>query len=768
MLVGEAPGENEVARRAPFVGASGACLDDMLRKAGIMRSECFITNVCRERPPGNDIEQWAPKAKSRAGPNFVPLLGKLVHPHVEAGWKLLKQEINLVKPALVIAFGNIALWSLTGKTGIKKWRGSYLHNSFVPEIGFSTPQSMIVPTYHPAYVMRDWSVREACILDLKRGKKWEGGEVSPPSYTFVTRPSFSQAMEWISDAQKRVEQGRTKLAVDVETRQGQIACVGVGLSRTEAWCIPFLCVERRQGYWLPDEEYAITLALKRLLTHPNALCIGQNFIYDTQYFIRQWGYAPNFHRDTMLGHHSCFSTLPKGLDFLASMYCEWHVYWKDESKDWDPKVGEDQLWVYNCKDDVVTYEVDEEIQEAVDALGLRQAHNFQQEMFWPVLQTMVRGVRVDQARRSTLAKELSQAVDTRNKWLESILGFPVNIKSPKQMKDLFYEVLAQKKIFNRATGEVTTNDAALEKIGLREPILRPLVSAIQELRSLGVFLGTFVEAQLDSDSRMRCSYNLAGTGTYRLSSGENAFGSGTNLQNIPSGDEDGGLLPNIRKIFVPDEGYTFFEGDLSKADAQVVAWDAGAPILKQIFNEGLDLHAENAKMLNISYAMAKRWVHGTNYGGQPPTLSQSCGITRHQAEQMQMRWFSIHPEIKDWQDRIKGEVQSRRFVQNAWGYRWHIFDRIEGILPEALAWIGQSTVAIYINKIWHRIYLELPDVQILLQVHDSLPGQFPSHLRSQSLSSIAKVAATTVIPYPDPLVIPFKIKTSELSWGDCE
>ena len=45
------------------------------------------------------------------------------------------------------------------------------------------------------------------------------------------------------------------------------------------------------------------------------------------------------------------------------MYCQSHVYWKDEGKNWDPKVGEEQLWTYNCKDCVITYEVDQRIQE---------------------------------------------------------------------------------------------------------------------------------------------------------------------------------------------------------------------------------------------------------------------------------------------------------------------------------------------------------------------------------------------------------------------
>ena len=64
MLVGEAPGEQEVAQGAPFVGASGQELSRMLQEAGIMRSACFITNVVRIRPPGNDIGAFIAQRKS--------------------------------------------------------------------------------------------------------------------------------------------------------------------------------------------------------------------------------------------------------------------------------------------------------------------------------------------------------------------------------------------------------------------------------------------------------------------------------------------------------------------------------------------------------------------------------------------------------------------------------------------------------------------------------------------------------------------------------
>ena len=84
---------------------------------------------------------------------------------------------------------------------------------------------------------------------------------------------------------------------------------------------------------------------------------------------------------------------------------------------------------------------------------------------------------------------------------------------------------------------------------------------------------------------------------------------------------------------------------------------------------------------------------------------------------------------------------------------------------EAAAWIPQSTVAIIINHAYKNIFLNLPQVDVLLQVHDSLAGQFPSS--RPDLAEAILQEASIVVPYPDPLIIPVGIKLSDKSWGDC-
>lgn len=299
-----------------------------------------------------------------------------------------------------------------------------------------------------------------------------------------------------------------------------------------------MCVERAEGYWNLEEEAQIVLLLSQLLTHRNALCVGQNFLYDVQYIYRHWHFVPTFHSDTMLAHQTCFPGTPKGLDFLSSLYCDYHLFWKSESKDWHYKLGEDQLWAYNCKDCVITFEVHEAIQETVKSLGLSGPYERQMELWKVALKSMIRGVRIDLERKEALRKEISEAIARLNDELAYLIGHPINIKSPKQMKALLYEDLRLPVVRNRKTGEDTTNDEALEKLAIKEPLVGPVIDRIRALRSLGVFLGTFINAKVDPvDGRMRSSLNPAGTETFRFSSSQDAFGHGMNLQNVPAGDE---------------------------------------------------------------------------------------------------------------------------------------------------------------------------------------------------------------------------------------
>lgn len=823
MILGEAPGADEERQGVPFVGASGSELNRMLHEAGIMRSECFVTNVSKWRPENNWLGHFVAFTKKQRDTfpgRYKPLRDRYVSQEILDGFAALKLEVENVKPEVIIACGNLAMWALTGKWGITKWRGSYLHTDGMVAAG---PRILVIPTYHPAAVLRQWDWRAAALNDLRRASRiLKSGPPRKPQWHFIVRPNFSQTIACLQALHAGLEAGRLEwIDFDLETRAGHIACAGLSWSLTEALVIPFMCVENREGYWQPEEEAHIVWWLWRVLTHPKVKVRWQNGLYDAQYTWRHWHFVPRGAQDTMISQHLLFADLPKSLAFQASMYAEWYVYWKDEGKEWDKALTEDVLWNYNGQDCVYTRESGEVELETVKTLELDGPHTFQQRLFWPVLRAMQLGLRVDMKARGQLALELQEHIAAREQWFIDVLGHPLNPQSPQQMQKLFYEDLIDlvgrpimKRVKNEITGRMemrpTCDDDALSQLAAREPLLKPLCNTIQDHRTLNVLLSTFVMAKLDVDGRMRCSFNIGGSEsgksaprTYRLSSSKNAFDGGANLQNIPSEKSKsmgkaikrgsmGFDLPNVRSLYIPDPGYTFFDMDLDRADLQTVVWESEEPDFKRAMQMGVDLHLWNAYVLQskepppldelieghpqypehrakMKYAreFAKVFCHATNFGGGPTTVGKHVGVTVREAERAQNIWFGAHPGIKKWHLRVEAQMNKYHWIENRFGYRWYCFERVDrSLLGEFLAWVPQSHTSCVINRIWMNFHDHLPEVQTLIQVHDSLAGQFPTHLKNTLVPKMRE-ESRIVIPYPDPLIIPTGLKLSEKSWGEC-
>lgn len=137
VLIGEAPGANEVEEGEPFVGQAGNELDKVLQKIGVDRSDLYITNLVKIRPPENrdpkkdEIEAWAP---------------------------LLREEIEDIDPEMIITLGNFASREmLNTKKGISSIHGRI----------FSREGQKIMPIYHPAAVLYDRSKEDDLEADLR-------------------------------------------------------------------------------------------------------------------------------------------------------------------------------------------------------------------------------------------------------------------------------------------------------------------------------------------------------------------------------------------------------------------------------------------------------------------------------------------------------------------------------------------------------------------------------------------------------------------------
>ncbi len=253
-------------------------------------------------------------------------------------------------------------------------------------------------------------------------------------------------------------------------------------------------------------------------------------------------------------------------------------------------------------------------------------------------------------------------------------------------------------------------------------------------------------------------------------------------------------LPAIRKLILPEPDHIIFDCDMAGADAQVVAWEAKDEDLKDAFRKGLKIHKKNFEdfwqkpflekykyeiqpgHIYSPYDEMKRAVHATNYAASARTVAATLQWSTNQANDFQNRWFKLHPGIKQWHQRIERDLQHTRTVKNAFDYRITYFGRTAEVLPQALAWIPQSTVGLLAARAAIKLdsrfgYKAVRDgkisrrlATISLQVHDSLVFQI--HKSDYRILPYIKAALHQPVPYPEPIHIQWSIAASTKSWGD--
>ena len=187
---------------------------------------------------------------------------------------------------------------------------------------------------------------------------------------------------------------------------------------------------------------------------------------------------------------------------------------------------------YNIKDVLYTREIAEVLQEVLKGqpVKLQDFYDFQQHKLAPALnRVMNRGIRIDLSKKEELHRQLSDILKSVEANLSYIIGEEFNPKSTPQVRALFKDLLGVKAKINRKTGTESFGSEYMLEYLEQYPMYAPLIKLILEYRSIGIFVRTFLSAKVDEDGRMRTSYNVAGTKTYRLASRKNAFGNGMNL-----------------------------------------------------------------------------------------------------------------------------------------------------------------------------------------------------------------------------------------------
>lgn len=333
-FVGEAWGAKEDLFRAPFVGTSGTELARMIGDAGLTprltsawlsepsmiahwhASGLFLTNTFAERPPGNKlIDNWC-VGKIEAGADYpLPFIepGKYIRKEFLHHLDRLYEELTTLRPNLVVALGNVACWALLGRSRISSIRGTVTWSERL--------NLKVLPTYHPASVVRNWAQRPIVVADLMKAKReMEFPEIRRPEREVLVSPTLPEIKDWMT-------RPAPAYAVDIETTHQQITMVGFARSRRDALVIPFFDRETFENYWpTVGEEVEAWNCVRALLARPEPK-IFQNGLYDLSYLVRM-GFRPvNCLHDTMLLHHSLFPEMPKGLAFMGSIYTN-EAAWK--------------------------------------------------------------------------------------------------------------------------------------------------------------------------------------------------------------------------------------------------------------------------------------------------------------------------------------------------------------------------------------------------------------------------------------------------------
>lgn len=556
VIVGESWGGEEYQQHKPFVGESGKELTRMLTEAGLNREEIFFTNVAPDQPFDNDMANFFDTPEE--GELWFGLHPKAI---VKEGWANVRRQIVAVKPKLIITCGNYATWAvLPTVPTIKKKDGKLAPTGIMntPRQGYRgsqyrmlDPTTPVLPILHPAAIMRAWHFRSTTVHDLRKAKSFVTGALlwdDVPRH-FITEPSYDYVMGMLTVWLANLEHTKSTFSVDIETYKEHMTCIGLAKDQDEAICIPFvnLVDNKLVPYWSEENHVRLFTLLRKVLGHPNCSVVGQNFLYDLQYIWRWLHVIPNVHMDTMIAQHLCFPTLPKDLNYLSSMYCNFHQFWKGEGKEWHKSTSLKSLWKYNCRDVVATLEVSSVLENVVTQLDLKEQMRFQMTQFWLAFALMQRGILVDEKLKFDLKLKLLESIYEIETWLEKLVPesiLPRKAKaarwynSDKQTAFFLYEVLGLPKQKHKSTGALSCNKEALKALGDAYPFIRPITDALALLRTTSTFVTNFLSAALDQDGRMRCSYNVGGAYTFRLSSSENAFGRGTNLQNIPKNQED--------------------------------------------------------------------------------------------------------------------------------------------------------------------------------------------------------------------------------------
>lgn len=449
-------------------------------------------------------------------------------------------------------------------------------------------------------------------------------------------------------------------ALDTETtsRNPMIAnLVGLSFSMKsgEAFYIP--CAHEYAGVPEQLELSAVLKLLKPVLESPDIKKIGQNIKYDWIVLARHGINLEGVMFDTMLASYllnpskHAHSLDQIALDFLDHKMIKYQDVAGKNALGF-ASVPLEKAVPYACEDADITLMAKDVLMPKLEELGLKRLFDEVEMPLVPVLMRMeMTGICVDMEKLRTLSKAFSNQLEALESRIYEIAGEKFNIRSSQQLGNILFEKLnlpLQKKT-KKKTGYSTDVDVLRVLAGHHE-----LPALILRHRTLAKLKSTYADALIDlinpETGRIHTSYNQTVTATGRLSSSD------PNLQNIPIRTDEG---REIRKAFVPKDGWYLVSADYSQVELRILAHYSDDSILIKAFEGDEDVHTRTAtEVFDVIPAFitpelrrqAKTINFGIIYGMSAYGLSKQLEISQDKAKTYIDNYFARYKGVKHFMD----------------------------------------------------------------------------------------------------------------------
>jgi len=745
MIVGEAPAYRK-ERDKPFQGEAGTILDEVLDYCHINRSEVYITNVVKCRPPENRHPKTYEIAACRQ-------------------W--LKEELATVQPKYVLLLGGAAAQALNkGKLKVGDVRGKF----------FQSKTRTYFVTLHPGAVLRDPTKMPMLKNDVMRFfQAVKGGHIPEPQELKLTIiNSDEQFSEFIA---KLSQQDRC--AFDIETTglfpwkpNAHVVSMGFAFA-DEQYVLP---MEHREGFLFKDPQAQIVKGKCIADIFRGIDVITHNGKFDALWVKVCLGMDIHISHDTMLMSHLLDENIPHGLKYLAEAYLGAPNYDLDVSQ----KTGGAPLSVlarYNALDVFYTRALyNRFITEMKEDPAL---YKFYKKVIIPAVNAFLdieyRGVYVDCSKLSEtklyLQAEVARLENELNAYKRG-----VNWNSTQQVGQFLFKDLGLSVLEYTPKGAFKTSESVLQR--LDHPAAKLILDYKESYKMLGSFITSWIEKMVDS--RLHPNFKLHGTVTGRLSCEE------PNLQQVPRN-------PKIRSLVTAPEGYTFVEADFSQVELRIAAMLSGDPTMRELFLTGQDIHTKTAQVISgkdmsqMEGFDAKEWrkkAKAINFGflyGMGAKKFQEYARDKYrvafsleESQRIRKTFFDTYSGLQVWYNRQDRTATLNGYVRSPSGRVRHLpgihspddFERSQAVrqaINSPVQGFASDTTLVSVVD----IVKQLPSVKVVGTVHDSVLMEIPTAEVDGLLPRIKSIMENppTFKEMGIEVTLPIKVDISVGNWG---